>query len=292
MSRLSSSQSASFEYDVALSFAKEDASLVEQYAEKLRLKGVNVYFYKWSLGEGWGSDARKRDAEIYRRKAKYCVIFLSEAYLKNDWTIREFEIALERLFQDGEEYILPVRLDDTPFPGLPKHVIYHEFKPDSDSVDKLVEVTIEKLASLSDPSRSEVDKDVWAEIQDYLTDKAERQITEIADHCFRQSRRPNYEAAIDAFKNGLTASQAAVLDRPENLHKFVELAGDFRKRWILEVDLAAQPQQQDVEKAFHRTVCFFWAKRGRAFWLIAMAVVALVFTGIGFAAAIALWPPG
>jgi hypothetical protein len=55
---------------------------------------------------------------VYRDKAQYCVIFVSEAYAKKVWPQHELKQAQARAFKENREYILPVRLDDTEIPGL------------------------------------------------------------------------------------------------------------------------------------------------------------------------------
>lgn len=56
--------------------------------------------------------------EIYRKRARYCVIFISESYAKKLWTTHELRSAQARAFEDHREYILPVRLDRTEVAGI------------------------------------------------------------------------------------------------------------------------------------------------------------------------------
>jgi len=51
--------------------------------------------------------------EIYSKRARFCVMFVSRDYLDREWTNHERQSAQERMLREkGKEYILPVRVDD------------------------------------------------------------------------------------------------------------------------------------------------------------------------------------
>ena len=108
----------SYQYDVALSFAGEDRSYVEEVAQHLKNAGVRVFYDKYEEVELWGKNLYTHLDEIYRRKAHYCIIFISSAYGKKLWTNHERESAQARAFEENEEYILPAKLDDSEIPGV------------------------------------------------------------------------------------------------------------------------------------------------------------------------------
>src|SRR5699024_7907774 len=62
--------------------------------------------------------------DVYRNKAKYCVMFISKNYKEKLWTSYERESAQVRAFESREEYILPARLDNTEIPGIRKTTGY------------------------------------------------------------------------------------------------------------------------------------------------------------------------
>jgi hypothetical protein len=107
-----------YEYDAALSFAGEDRVYVESVAEVLRQLGVSVFYDKYEEVDLWGKDLYVHLDEVYRKKAKYCVIFASENYAKKLWTNHERTSAQARAFESGTEYILPARFDNTEIPGI------------------------------------------------------------------------------------------------------------------------------------------------------------------------------
>ena len=107
-----------YEFDVALSFAGEERDYVERVAKYLTEKGVKVFYDKYGEVDLWGKDLYVHLDEIYRKKARYCVMFLSKNYAKKVWTNHERESAQARAFEEKKEYILPARFDDTEIPGI------------------------------------------------------------------------------------------------------------------------------------------------------------------------------
>ena len=66
----------------------------------------------------WGADLYAYLDDIYRNKARFCVIFISEAYGRKLWTNHERQSAQARAFRSNQVYILPARFDDTAIPGI------------------------------------------------------------------------------------------------------------------------------------------------------------------------------
>ena len=88
-------------YDVALSFAGEDRAYVEQVAVALDAAGVHVFYDRLEEANLWGKDLYSYLDEIYRRKARYCIVFISEAYGQKLWTNHERESAQARAFESS-----------------------------------------------------------------------------------------------------------------------------------------------------------------------------------------------
>ena len=112
------------EFDVALSFAGEDRKYVEETASFLKKQGVKVFYDKYEEINLWGKDLYQHLDDIYQNKSKFTVVFISENYRKKLWTAHELRSAQARAFVENEEYILPVRFDDTEIPGIRKTVGY------------------------------------------------------------------------------------------------------------------------------------------------------------------------
>src|SRR5216684_644847 len=110
--------SKSYPYDVALSFAGEDRSYADALAEALHQRGLTVFYDKYEKANLWGKNLYTYLSDVYQNKARYCVMFLSRNYAAKLWTNHEREAAQARAFRENEEYILPMRLDDTEIPGF------------------------------------------------------------------------------------------------------------------------------------------------------------------------------
>lgn len=107
-----------YEYDVTVSFAGEDRQIAERFAELLKAEGFTVFYDRWNTADLWGTDLFQHLDEIYSKKARFCVVFISAAYVAKAWTNHELKSAQARAFQQNDAYILPVRIDDTVIPGI------------------------------------------------------------------------------------------------------------------------------------------------------------------------------
>jgi hypothetical protein len=130
-------------FDVAISFAGTERALAEQLAEKLRAAGITVFYDYFYAEHLWGKNLTAFLDEIYGRKAKFCVVFVSKEYRDRKWTIHELRSAQAKaLQQKGEEYILPVKIDDTQLDGLPSNVGYLDVAV---GIDRIAEMLMAKL---------------------------------------------------------------------------------------------------------------------------------------------------
>ena len=116
-------------YDVSVSFAEEDRPFVERVVRLLKEKNVKVFYdddeRTWSLGHNL---AEYLD-EVYRKKSRFCVIFISKHYAGKQWTQYEKERAQARaIYMEKKVYILPYRLDDTEIKGIEASTAYLSFK--------------------------------------------------------------------------------------------------------------------------------------------------------------------
>lgn len=106
------------EFDVALSFAGEDRGYVDQVAHILKSKGISVFYDKFEEANLWGKNLYDYLSDIYRNKALYTIMFVSDHYNRKLWSNHERQAMQSRAFQENQEYILPARFDETEIPGL------------------------------------------------------------------------------------------------------------------------------------------------------------------------------
>lgn len=117
-----------YKYDVALSFAGENRIYVEKVANILKQANINVFYDRLEQAELWGKDLYTHLDQVYQKEARFCVIFISKYYKRKNWTNHERQSGQARAFQETQEYILPVRFDNTEIPGIRPTVGYISLK--------------------------------------------------------------------------------------------------------------------------------------------------------------------
>ncbi len=131
------------QYDVALSFAGEQRAYAEQLAKVLRASGVRVFYDRDLKAVLWGKNLIDYLHDIYCNEARFCVVFVSEAYARKRWTTHERKAAQERVFREvTSEYLLPIKVDETTLPGLPETVGYASI---GDGIEEIARMLLEKL---------------------------------------------------------------------------------------------------------------------------------------------------
>lgn len=109
-----------FPYDIAISFAGEDRPYASSLAQTLNKNhGLLVFYDEDEQAQLIGKNLFEYLVGIYKDKAAYCVILVSQSYREKRWTRHEWKAVQARAFEEPDrDYILPVRLDDSELPGL------------------------------------------------------------------------------------------------------------------------------------------------------------------------------
>ena len=132
------------QYDIALSFAGEDRQYAERLAELLTADGYSVFYDEYERAELWGKDLYTHLSSVYKDQADYCVMFLSKYYAQALWANHELQNAQARAFQENQEYILPIRLDDTEIPGILPTVGYLDLR--EMTIENIYQKLVKKLS--------------------------------------------------------------------------------------------------------------------------------------------------
>jgi hypothetical protein len=133
-----------FTYDVALSFAGEDRAYAEELAALLQTKGIKVFYDRNETADLWGKDLIAHLADVYGNQARFCVMLVSRHYPLKRWTRHERQHAQARASRDLNEYILPLKLDDTEIPGLADTIGYIDLR--RHSLEDVAALLKEKIA--------------------------------------------------------------------------------------------------------------------------------------------------
>jgi hypothetical protein len=103
-----------------------------------------VFFDLFEKDKMWGVRLYVFWAEVYEKKARYCIFLLSSAYRDRIWTRHELQAAFGRAVHERREYILPVRLDDTEIAGIPPELAYLSLK--DTPVEGIADLLVRKIA--------------------------------------------------------------------------------------------------------------------------------------------------
>jgi hypothetical protein len=102
-----------YKYDVAVSFAGEQRTLVEAVVRAIDLPPGRVFYDADYTPELWGEDLAELFTRLYSKEARYVVMFISREYARKEWARVERRAALARRMRTQAAYILPVRCDTT-----------------------------------------------------------------------------------------------------------------------------------------------------------------------------------
>ena len=95
----------------------------------------------------WGADLYVLLDDVYRKRSRYAVLFVSRHYVRNPWTDLERQSIQARALEEEMPYVLPVKLDDSELAGLRPTTGYVDAR--IISVDALVEVIVAKVRETS-----------------------------------------------------------------------------------------------------------------------------------------------
>ena len=130
-------------YDFAVSYASEQREYVKRFVRFLKKRKYHVYYDKEEQSKMIGKILHEELSEIYSRKSKVRIIFLSKEYIQKDFTRFESEIILaENVYEKQKMFIF--KFDEVLLPGLNRNVVYsdiHEF-PEPEDYAKLLIATI------------------------------------------------------------------------------------------------------------------------------------------------------
>jgi len=112
------------DFDIAVTFAGEDRDFVDAVVALVKESGFSVFYDEDAKVEMWGEDLTEYFPDVYERRARFAVMFVSAHYAAKPWTRLERRSVLLRAMQSTTPYLLPVRLDSTQLPGIRNTVAY------------------------------------------------------------------------------------------------------------------------------------------------------------------------
>lgn len=139
-----------YEFDFAVSFAGENRDLARHIAASLETLDANVFFDEQYEANYLGRTWSKEFLRIFGSDSRLVVCLLDKHHKDKIWPTFERE-CFEPRVADGE--VIPIFLDDTAFPGIPKDTIgiRYKWKPDDpgwhdEVIDKIVFKLLERAS--------------------------------------------------------------------------------------------------------------------------------------------------
>lgn len=135
-------EASDFEFDFAISFAGENRELAREISAQLVTLDSAVFFDEFFeanyLGKAWHS----KFADIFSRNSRFVVVLLDKNHVEKIWPTFERECFTPRV---ADEAVIPIYLDDTPVPGLPKDIVGIPYKSKSVVSNEITDAIIYKL---------------------------------------------------------------------------------------------------------------------------------------------------
>jgi hypothetical protein len=99
---MTDSPEKTYEFDVALSFAGEDRSYVEEVNVALKAAGVRTFLDSEYLHETWGEDLYEYFDAVYRLRSRFAILFTSKHYAEKMWPRHERRALWLALWRNAE----------------------------------------------------------------------------------------------------------------------------------------------------------------------------------------------
>ena len=132
-----------YEFDFAISFSGENRQVAERLAKKLVESGARVFYDGFYQARLFGKRMGHEFSKVYGYGTRFFVPIVSADYVAKAWPSYEWTIATLEAKKRKEEFILPLRMDDSILVGLPDRVAYVDLR--QDSITKVAAILIEKI---------------------------------------------------------------------------------------------------------------------------------------------------
>lgn len=111
-------------YDIALSYASEDESIVKNVYKILVAENINVFYAPAEQYKLIGEDLVKRLYKVYRYESDFITAFVSKSYIRKKTPMTEAFTAIMKNYSEKSEFLIPIYLDSTELPGLDSDITY------------------------------------------------------------------------------------------------------------------------------------------------------------------------
>jgi len=130
-------------FDFAISFAGADRALAERLASLLSDNGAVVFIDTPYRAHLVGKRLDREFEWVFGPGTRYFVVIVSRSYVDRLWPQHEWSIAVREAERRSEEFILPLRVDDSLLVGLSSAVGYIDLL--QNPIEEVAEVLLEKM---------------------------------------------------------------------------------------------------------------------------------------------------
>lgn len=131
-----------YKYDVALSFAEEDVSIVDKIVEEFK-KAPNIKYYDYrEHNENFGKPLLEVTIDTYGKRSRFVLVIISERFSQKYWANIERQVALAT--RKKYWHILPLQIDNTIVSGIQKEIIHIEWNNNPKELSKAVRSKIKE----------------------------------------------------------------------------------------------------------------------------------------------------
>jgi hypothetical protein len=123
-----------FDFDFAISFAGENRALARLIKDQLETLDCAVFFDELFEANYLGHAWHKNFMEIFGEKSRFVVSLLDKYHLEKIWPTFERECFVPRV---SEGAVIPIYLDETKFPGIPRDTVGIVFATSTYAPDEL-----------------------------------------------------------------------------------------------------------------------------------------------------------
>ena len=134
---------SSYTFDFTISFSRECRSAARVLAGLLEERGATVFYDHAFIENLLGKQLDDEFAWIFGEATRYFVPFVSAGYKSRPWPQYEWNIAKLEAERRAQEFVLPLRVDDSILVGLPDTVGYLDLR--DVELDEVADILIRKL---------------------------------------------------------------------------------------------------------------------------------------------------
>ena len=148
-----------YTFDFAISFSRECRSEARQLAKFLEDQGAVVFYDRSFSAHLLGKPLDDEFPRVFGRSTRFFVPFVSAAYARRPWPQYEWAIAKLEATRRQDEFILPLRVDDSLLLGLPDTIGYLDLR--EVKLSKVSDILISKLESSTTKVATRSEKGEW-----------------------------------------------------------------------------------------------------------------------------------